>query len=110
MGRYSLQPSFGQEYTKSDSMNVFYYIYNMAVDTDQNCSLLIEFELQKGEKKYKLNPQRRTQKVDESAALLEGTQIPLAALPELGEYELTVIVTDEITKKTTSQKLKFVVH
>jgi len=110
VGRYSLQPSFGQEYTKSDSMNVFYYIYNVAVDTDQNCSLLIEFELQKGEKKYKLNPQRRTQKVDESAALLEGTQIPLAALPELGEYELTVIVTDEITKNTTSQKLKFVVH
>ena len=110
LGRYSLQPSFGQEYNKSDSMNVFYHIYNVAVDTDQNCSLLIEFELQKGEKKYKLNPQRRTQKVDESAALLEGTQIPLAALPELGEYELIVIVTDEITKKTTSQKLKFIVH
>ncbi len=91
-------------------MNVFYYIYNVAVDTDQNCSLLIEFELQKGEKKYKLNPQRITKNVDESAALLEGTQIPLAALPELGEYELTVMVTDEIAKKTASQKLKFVVH
>ena len=110
LGRYSLQPKFGQEYTKSDSLNIFYYIYNVAVDTDQNCSLFIEFELQQGEKKYKLNPQRITKKVDESAALLEGTQIPLAALPELGEYELTVIVTDEITKKTTSQKLKFVVH
>jgi len=110
LGRYSLQPSFGQEYTKSDSLNIFYYIYNVAVDTDQNCSLFIEFELQQGEKKYKLNPQRITKKVDESAALLEGTQIPLVALPELGEYELTVIVTDEITKKTTSQKLKFVVH
>jgi len=110
LGSYSLQPSFGQEYTKSDSLNILYHIYNVAVDTDQNCSLLIEFELQKGEKKYKLNPQRRTQKIDESAALLEGTQIPLAALPELGEYELTVIVTDEITKKTASQKLKFIVH
>jgi len=110
LGRYSLQPSFGQEYTKSDSLNIFYYIYNVAVDTDQNCSLFIEFELQQGEKKYKLNPQRITKKVDQSAALLEGTQIPLVALPELGEYELTVIVTDEITKKTTSQKLKFVVH
>ena len=57
-----------------------------------------------------INPQRSTQKVDENAALLEGTQIPLAALPELGEYELTVMVTDEIAKKTASQKLKFVVH
>ncbi len=108
LGRYSLQPSFGQEYTKSDSLNIFYYIYNVAVDTDQNCSLFIEFELQQGEKKYKLNPQRITKKVDESAALLEGTQIPLAALPELGEYELTVMVTDEIAKKTASRKLKFV--
>ncbi|GAI96556.1 unnamed protein product, partial [marine sediment metagenome] len=77
---------------------------------DQNCSLLIEFELQKGGKKYKLNPQRITKKVDESAALLEGTQIPLAALPELREYELTVMVTDEIAKKTASQKLKFFVR
>jgi GWxTD domain-containing protein len=110
LGRYSLQPSFGQEYTKSDSMNVFYHIYNVAADTDQNCSLFIEFEVQQGEKKYKLNPQRITRKVDESAVLLEGTQIPLAALPELGEYELTVMVTDEISKKTASQKLKFIVH
>jgi hypothetical protein len=108
LGRYSLQPSFGQEYTKSDSLNIFYYIYNVAVDTDQNCSLLIEFELQKGEKKYKLNPQRITQKVDESAALLEGTQIPLAALPESGEYQLIVKVTDEIAKKTINKKLKFI--
>jgi len=110
LGRYSLQPSFGQEYTKSDFLNVFYHIYNVAADTDQNCSLLIEFELQKGEKKYKLNPQRRTRKVDESAALFEGTQIPLAALPESGEYELTVIVTDEITKKKASRKLIFFVY
>jgi GWxTD domain-containing protein len=110
LGRYSLQPSFGQEYTKSDSLNIFYYIYNVAVDTDQNCSLFIKFELQQGEKKYKLNPQRITKKVDESAALLEGTQIPLVALPELGEYELTVIVTDEIAKKTASQKHKFFVR
>jgi hypothetical protein len=91
-------------------MNVFYHIYNVAADTDQNCSLFIEFEVQQGEKKYKLNPQRITRKVDESAVLLEGTQIPLAALPELGEYELTVMVTDEISKKTASQKLKFIVH
>jgi len=110
LGRYSLQPSFGQEYTKSDFLNVFYHIYNVAADTDQNCSLLIEFELQKGEKKYKLNPQRRTRKVDESAALFEGTQIPLAALPESVEYELTVIVTDEITKKKASRKLIFFVY
>jgi len=110
LGRYSLQPSFGQEYTKSGSLNIFYHIYNVAVDTDQNCSLLIEFELQKGEKRYNLNPQRRQRKVDETAALLEGTQIPLAALPELGEYELTVRVTDEIAEKTASQKLKFLVR
>jgi GWxTD domain-containing protein len=110
LGRYSLQPSFGQEYTQNDSLNIFYYIYNISVDPDQICSILIEFELQKGEKIYKLNPQRRQRKVDETAAILEGTQIPLAALPELGEYELRVKVTDEIAKKTVSQKLKFLVH
>jgi len=107
VGRYSLQPHFSQEYTKDEFLNVFYYIYNLAVDSNQNCSYLIEFELQKGEKNFKLNPQKRQQKAGEEAALLEGTQIPLSALPESGEYELTVKVTDEATKKTVSKKLKF---
>ena len=63
-------------------------------------------ELKKGEKTFKLNPQHKRQKLNQEAALLEGTQIPLSALPESGEYELTVRVTDEITKKSASQKLK----
>lgn len=107
VGHYSLQPHFGQEYTKDEFLNVFYYIYNLAEDSNQNCSYLIEFELQKGEKRFKLNPQRKKQKAVEGSALLEGTQIPLSALPESGEYELTVKVTDEVAKKTISRKLKF---
>ena len=106
LGRYSLSPSFGQEYAQSDSLNVFYYIYNVATDADQNCSILIEFEFQKGEKKYTLNPQRIKRKIEGRTDLLEGTQIPLSALPESGEYEFTVRVTDEITKRSVSQKLK----
>lgn len=106
-GSYSLIPRFHQEYKKEESLNVFYYIYNIAVDSNQNCSLLIEFELQKGEKKFKLDPQKRQQAMSEGATLLEGTQIPLSALPEPGEYELRVNVTDEVAKKTVSEKLKF---
>ena len=107
LGRYSLIPRFRQEYKKEESLNVFYYIYNIAVDSSQNCSLLIEFELQKGEKKFKLDPQKRQQMMGEGATLLEGTQIPLSTLPEPGEYELRVKVTDEVAKKTVSEKLKF---
>lgn len=110
LGRYSLSPSFNQEYTKEEFLNVFYYIYNVAVDSSQNCSLLIEFELQIGEKKYKLNSQIRKQKIGEEATLLEGTQIPLSALPESGEYELTIRVTDELAKKAVSRKLKFLIQ
>ncbi|NIO48031.1 MAG: GWxTD domain-containing protein [Candidatus Aminicenantes bacterium] len=108
LGRYSLLPLYGQEYTKEESLNIFYYIYNPAVDENQNCSLTIELELQLGEKKFNLNPQKIQRKVGEVRAILEGHQIPLSALPESGEYQLIVKVTDEITKKTVSKKLKFI--
>ena len=109
LGRYSLLPSYGQEYTKEESLNIFYYLYNLAIDENQNCSLLIELELQSGEKKFKLNPQKRQRKVGEEGAILEGHQIPLSALSESGEYQLIVKVTDEIAKKTVSKKLKFII-
>jgi len=107
LGRYTLFPRFSQEYTKDEFLNVFYYIYNVAVDENQNCSLLIELELRKGEKKFKMNPPKKQQKLKEGDALLEGTQIPLSALPESGEYELLVKVTDEVAKKTAMEKLRF---
>jgi GWxTD domain-containing protein len=107
LGRYALLPRFSPGYKRDESLNLFYYIYNAARDENQNCSLLIEIELQKGEKKFELNPQRRQRKIGEEAAFLEGTQIPLSALPEPGEYELRVKVTDELSHKTASEKLKF---
>jgi len=110
IGSYSLLPHFSQEYSKDQSLNLFYYIYNMAVDENQNCSLLIFMELQKGEETFGLNPQTIKKKVDEEAVFLEGSQIPLSALPQPGEYVLTIRVVDEITKKADSQKLKFSVY
>ena len=40
----------------------------------------------------------------EITLLVEGTQIPLSALPESGEYELRVNVTDEVAKKNGKRK------
>jgi GWxTD domain-containing protein len=108
LGRYSLLPFYSQEYTTEEYLNIFYYLYNLAVDENQNCSLTIKLELQVGEKKFKLNPQKRQKKVGEGGSILEGHQIPLSALPESGEYQLIVKVTDEIAKKTISKKLKFI--
>lgn len=108
LGRYTLLPRFSQEYTKEESLNVFYYIYNIALDVNQDCSLLLEYELRKGEETFKLNPQKINQKLGKEASLLEGTQIPLSALPESGEYEFAVKVTDEIAHKTVMRRLKFV--
>jgi hypothetical protein len=89
------------------AINIFYNIYNIAFDENQNCSLLIEFELQKGEKKYRMNPVKKQQKITELRSLLEGTSIPLSALPEPGVYEIIIKITDEIAKKSVSQSLKF---
>jgi hypothetical protein len=109
VGSYSLSPHFSQEYTKEQALNIFYYIYNLVVDSDQNCSLLVEFEIHFGEQVFKLNPQKVQKKV-EGAMLLEGTQIPLAALPESGEYTFVIKITDEVTNNSASQKLQFTVH
>jgi hypothetical protein len=107
LGRFKLQPSYDQKYTKSDILNVFYYIYNISLDEDQNCSLIFEFELQKEGKTFKIAPQSKKQKLGEQKDILEGTRIPLSALPETGEFELILKVTDELAQKTVSQKMKF---
>lgn len=107
LGRYALRPLFDQEYTSEDFLNVFYYVYNVSVDEEEKCSLLIEFELRKGEKKYRLSPQERVEKISKGAVILEGTKIPLSTLPEGGTYKLRVKVTDKLTGKTASQNLDF---
>ncbi len=108
VGNYSLAPRFSQVYSREQALNVFYYIYNIGVDTNQNCALQIEFEIHYGEQVFKLNPQK-IQKKTESGMLLEGTQIPLAALPEPGEYAFVIRITDEITKNSASQRMTFTV-
>jgi GWxTD domain-containing protein len=105
---YSLSPRFSQEYTKEQALNIFYYIYNFVVDANETCSLLIEFEVHYGEQVFKLNPQKVQKKV-EGAMLLEGTQIPLTALPESGEYAFVIKITDEINKASASQRITFTV-
>ena len=88
---------------------MFYHIYNISLDDEQNCSLIFEFELQKEGKTFKLAPQSKKQKLGEQRDILEGTRIPLSALPETGEFELIIKVTDELAQKTVTQKLKFTV-
>ena len=106
VGNYSLAPRFSQEYTKEQALNIFYYIYNFVLDANGACSLLIEFEVHYGEQVFKLNPQKVQKKV-EGGILLEGTQIPLAALPEPGEYAFVIRITDETNNNSASQRMTF---
>lgn len=106
VGNYSLAPCFSQVYSREQALNVFYYIYNIGVDTDQNCALQIDFEIHYGDQVFKLNPQK-VQKKASTGMLLEGTQIPLAALPESGEYAFVIKITDEITQKSASRRMTF---
>ncbi len=110
VGAYSLIPKYRQVYGKDDFLNIFYYIYNMALDEKEECSLIIEFELKYGEQKFSLNPQKRQKKVGAGSVLPEGTQIPVSALTAVGEYVLVVRVTDELTKKVATQTLSFTVR
>ena len=109
-GAYSLTPIYLQDYEKDDFLNVFYYIYNMALDENEECLLSIEFELQFGEQKFPLNPQKRQKKVGVGSVLPEGTRIPVSALPASGDYVLVIKVIDEIAKKEVIQTLNFTVH
>lgn len=110
VGAYSLNPQYGQDYGKENFLNIFYYIYNMALDDKDMCSLTIEFEIQYGEQKFQLDPQKRQKKVAEGVILPEGTRIPVSALPAAGEYTLVIKVTDELAKKVATETLSFTVH
>jgi hypothetical protein len=68
--------------------------------------LILEFEIHFGEQIFKLNPQK-VQKKAEGAILLEGTQIPLGALPESGDYAFVIKITDEIANNSASQRMTF---
>lgn len=109
VGAYSLIPQYRQTYGKDDFLNIFYYIYNMALDEKEECSLTIELEFQYGEQKFQLNSQNRKQKVGVGLILPEGTRIPVSALPAAGDYVLVIRVTDELTKKVATQTLSFTV-
>jgi hypothetical protein len=107
VGRYRLDPYFSQEYTKEQTLNVFYYIYNLSRDAEGNSSLTITYALSIGGNKFNMEPQQRQQKIKEGDALIEGTRFPLSALPLAGEYELIVTVTDDLNGKSAEGRLKF---
>ena len=109
-GAYSLTPQYVQDYGKEDFLNVFYYVYNMTVDENEECSLSIEFELQFGEQKFPLNPQKRQKKVGLGSVLPEGTRIPISALPAAGDYVLIIKVIDELSNKEAKQSMRFTVR
>jgi len=109
-GAYSLTPRYKQDYGRDDFLNVFYYIYNMAVDEKEECSLTIDIELQYGEQKFRLDPQKRQKKVGVGSVLPEGTRIPVSAIPAAGKYALVIKVTDELANKVVTQTLNFTVR
>lgn len=109
IGRYRLDPHFSQEYTKDQTLNVFYYIYNLSRDAEGNSSFTIRYALSVGGNRYNMQPQQRQQETKEGDALVEGTRFPLSALPAAGEYELIVTVTDDLNGKSAEGRLEFII-
>lgn len=107
VGKYLLTPHPSREFNKSQFLNLFYYIYNASVDEAGNCSLSIQYELRKGGRNFKMNPQKRQQPLQPGDPVVDGTRIPLSALPDTGEYELVVMVKDDISQASVTQSVKF---
>ena len=109
IGRYRLDPHFSQEYTKDQTLNVFYYIYNLSRGEEGNSSFTISYALSVGGNRYNMQPQQRQQQTKKGDALVEGTRFPLSALPAAGKYELIVTVTDDLSGKSAEGSLKFII-
>jgi len=109
VGRYKLNPYFSQEYTKEQTLNVFYYIYNLSRDAEENSVFTIRYALSVGGNRYNMEPQQRQQKTKEGDALVEGTRFPISALPAAGKYELIVTVTDDLNGKSAEERLEFII-
>ena len=80
---------------------------NVNIDEEGNCSLSIQYELRQEGRNFKMNPQKRQQSLKPGDPVVDGTRIPLSALPDTGEYELVVTVKDDISQTSVSKSLKF---
>jgi hypothetical protein len=70
---------------------------------------LIEQVESSGEDIINVSFEQKVQRKADELILLEGTQIPLAALPESGEHTFVIKITDEITGNSASQRTTFTV-
>ena len=120
LGTMRLTPSIDNKFSKAADLNVWFWVYNPAVDAAKKPDVSVEyaFHQKTGEtEKYfnktnplRLNAQSLQPDFDLAAGhLLNGGQsIRLAPFPE-GEYRLEIKVTDNLSKKTVSRDIRFTV-
>ena len=118
-GAQEMLPADDMEFKKSESLALFFQVYNSGLDEGGKPNLTMEYEFhrtQDGAEKFfnKTNPQ------SVSAANLPpqfdpakfpvpgGIEVPLASFGE-GDYRLNVKITDKAANKTITRDVKFTV-
>lgn len=106
-GRYRLSPKLATSYTKDSSVFVFYNVYNCGLDAAGETDLTAEYVFNKdGQYFNRIPPEPTKQRVGNSAAIVLGTEVPLATFPP-GKYTVTVKLQDKTNGNQISKDAAF---
>lgn len=100
-------PKQDNVFRKSETLNLFYQIYNASTENNQ-VGLSQEISLKSGSRTYRLPENPLEREVPEGQVIISGFPIPLIQM-EPGEYELIVKITDNISKQIIEKAAKILV-
>ncbi len=105
-GRYKLAPKSATPFSKASSLFVFYNVYNCGMEAGET-NLTAEYVFNKDGKYFnRIPPEVMKQKAAGSAAIVLGTEVPLATFPP-GKYTVTVKLEDKTSGATASKEAAF---
>ena len=109
LGRFRVVPKPNGVFLTTDTLNLYFHIYNPATDATSgqpNLDILYSFRMKQGDGKFK---EVGKYEVKASTAQVQGYAVPLAKWP-VGDYQVAVMVSDKVGGTSTSGAGLFTIH
>jgi len=108
IGKFRLAPQPDAVFSKRGELNVYFQVYNPAIDTETGKSKVdVQYTFRRRDADDNMTD-IGTYQVKDSAAQVHGYAVPLERWPE-GQYALTVTVLDQVAKATVASETGFTI-